>query len=183
MQTERGGTAAQRMAQKYSGLLPVDASPVSFARWLERLGVTIDDPDEYTDMYLTACELAGFDDGVPYDIPEAPAPAIAKPAPRLPALGAQEAATEFLAWVRMTGRCGRYGSDGLAALYAEHAAEIGHAETPVNTLRAVLITLPGVGRRMADVKVKGNRSERRLRSMEWSLLAEPAHVEPVRIAA
>jgi len=67
------------------------------------------------------------------------------------------AAADFLAWMRSTGRTGRYTSDELDALYGIHCQETNRPPTPNNVLRKHM-HVPGVHRMKDDVKRHGRRS-------------------------
>lgn len=187
-------TPFQRLAASRPHLLPADDRLESFLRWMTDLG---EDPssEDALELYAAVCDLAGWSAPWP-DLPVAPVPEVGNTqsikglvpvAPLPPTVGAlhlalsgAEAAPLFLAWVRAEDRCGVYSSTELDALYTEHAAAIGTAETPHNMLRGELKRLPGVEAKMTDYGGNGkrprgkNRAERRMRSTHYTLHPDPA---------
>lgn len=73
-------------------------------------------------------------------------------------LSPDDAAAEFLAWIRSTGRAGTHTAEELDAIYGIHCQECNRIPTPENVLRKHLSRSPGVSRTKADLKRHGKRS-------------------------
>lgn len=79
------------------------------------------------------------------------------------ALPPDDAAREFLGWLRDDDRVGEYTAAELSALYAEHCADTGREPANTDHVKAALATLPGVYREISDTKVSGKR----VRAVRW----------------
>lgn len=73
-------------------------------------------------------------------------------------LSPDDAARDFLDWIRASGRSGRHTAEELDAIYGIHCQELNRIPTPENVLRKHLSRAPGVFRSKADVKRHGKRS-------------------------
>ena len=72
-------------------------------------------------------------------------------------LAPDAAAAQFIAWLRSTGRAGKYTSEELDAVYGIHCQECNRIPTPANQLRKFMRG-PGITRIKEDVRRHGKRS-------------------------
>jgi hypothetical protein len=90
-------------------------------------------------------------------------------APLLDPLPANEAAVQFLAWLRTSGRTGTLSNEALSGLYTECCAAHNRAPTADNSLREALKRLPGVTKQQPNLKSDG----RRHRPIFWIISPSP----------
>lgn len=171
--------AALRAIARWPWLVPSDGSLESYRAYMAAIGEDADGIDWRGELAV----LAGWPGVPPVPIVAAPVPpSVAKPqppvtapalidVPRMPGrlqLSAERAAEAFLAWVRLTGRCGVYSNRSFEKLYREHCTADDIVPLADKTLRSELLIpgkYPGVTRALADIK----GTPRRHRPTQWTI--------------
>lgn len=199
----RDAGVARRMFYRFPHLSPADRSAEAFEGWCARNGHEFETLEDMAECYLTLCELNGW----PLPIVEAAVedrPSQSEPSPVAPAfvpvvdepteaavvasrrlLSFDEAAAEFVAWVRIEGRCDTYSSEQLTALYEEHCAAEDLVPVSQGHLRSALEKLDGVSRWQAKKRKSGQRH----RPVRWTIRPSTASSDeipfdlPIRRAA
>lgn len=171
------GTAASRAFCRFPHLCPRDASRGAFVNWLAAATSPNDDAD---DLYLTMCELAGWQPmPAPAEMPPVatlpvPPAVIETAADAAPLVAAPVnvkhdpayAAQAFVDWARLSGHCGTHPAARIGELYAEHCREEGFVPLPTKTFRPALLQIKGV-RKGLDDDYPAHLGNRRHRPTIW----------------
>ena len=181
----RDAGVARRMFERFPHLTPANQSAEAFEEWCARHGYEFDTLEDMAECYLTLCEINGWPlpsleqsaeerPSQPEPPPIAPAiiatvddvedEPVAEPAPRR-LLSFDEAAAEFVAWIRIENRCDTYSSEQLTTLYEQHCAAADLVPVSQGHLRAALEKLDGVKRWQAKKRKSGQRH----RPVRWTI--------------